>query len=562
MRNPSRRAPRRGFTLVEILVVLSIILLVATIAIPATWKALNGRQVTDAARIFTGALVGAKDSAIKFNEPRGIRLLPDPQLTIPAPGLPNAGSIQLVYNKMLPIEPAGDLNDGKVNVGPVPISTTTFPTPYPNILGGVYPYPSQYTLTAGTVQVLMVEEAAYVGGYLVPAALTTPQPNAPTNWWWNVRVGDKIKIGGTGRAYTIVGPCTVNPWTNAGQNPEMFVNAGPPGSVSPISRMTYFVNGNPALPQPYNPEFLFLVNGDDDDLDGYVDEGWDGQNQNPPQPSGARPATAPPYPPGPYDPYADDVSEWEIETWVGAVKPVLADPSQTLTNSPSFAWAAASSQHNVMDNSYIIQRRPVPTSGAREIPLPGGTVIDATTWNSTNERSRIPVQFGSLYCDIMITTEGRYIPTTVYSAPTSASQVPFLHFWLTDRTDVYPDGVLWGSDASGVPNQNPSGPGFYRLPMGTDALAPDGAHPGFTVAGPGNYPPAANPTFPVLKGDRRLVTLFAQSGLVIVNTLDAVPNQWNPLTPTAPALTPSEGLNIGDVNSPFYKAQLGQREAR
>src|SRR5829696_4400158 len=109
MRADIPRRPRPGFTLVEILVVLSIILLVAIIAIPATYKALNGRQVVDGARIHTGALVGARDAAIKWNEPRGIRLLPDPQLTIPPLGSANAGELQLVYSKMLPIEPAGDI---------------------------------------------------------------------------------------------------------------------------------------------------------------------------------------------------------------------------------------------------------------------------------------------------------------------------------------------------------------------------------------------------------------------------------------------------------------------
>jgi len=124
--------------------------------------------------------------------------------------------------------------------------------------------------------------------------------------------------------------------------------------------------------------------------------------------------------------------------------------------------------------------------------------------------------------------------------------VPFLHFWLTDRKDVYPDGILWGNDAtSGLGNPNPSAtsttnPQFYRLPMAGDAL--------------GGYPPAASPAFPVLKGDRRLVTMFAQSGLVVVNTIDTIPSPS--------AAIPGEGFNVSDVNWPFYKAQTGQREAR
>src|SRR5262245_58613546 len=80
------KRPRGGFTLVEILTVLAIILLVTVIAAPAVYTALNGRQVVDGARVFTGALAGVRDSAIRSNEPRGLRLLPDPNLTIPPPG--------------------------------------------------------------------------------------------------------------------------------------------------------------------------------------------------------------------------------------------------------------------------------------------------------------------------------------------------------------------------------------------------------------------------------------------------------------------------------------------
>jgi prepilin-type N-terminal cleavage/methylation domain-containing protein len=542
-----RQRRRRGFTLVEILMVISIILLVAIIAIPAVWSALNGRQVTDAARIFTGALVGARDAAIKFNEPRGIRLMPDPQLTIPPPGSPSAGTVQLVYNKMLPIEPAGDINDGKVNIGPVPIPGPDFPPAYPNPAGGVYPFPNPVTLAP---QVLMVEEAPYQGGYVTPNGL----PNSPTNWFWNVRIGDKIKVHGTGRAYTVVGPCTVNPnGLGAFQgNNELYVNVGPPGTNSPLVRTYYNPNGS--ILAKRNPEFLFLVNGEDDNSppNGYIDDGFDGQDQNPPPPATPNsPAKANPSYPGPPYGGVDEVTEWETETWVGAFPPVLVDPNLGV-DSPSLLWAASTTQHNVVDATYIIQRRPVPSQGAREIALPAGTVIDATTWNTTAERSRLPIDPQSLACDIMVTTDGRYIPTTIYSAPTSASQVPFLHFWLCDRKDVYPDGILWGTDpATGKIKDNPAGIGFYRLPMASDAL---GTGPGGTIVSGGFYPPSTVPSAPVLKGDRRLVTMFAQSGLVVVNTIESIP--------PPSAAVPGEGFNVADVNYPFYKAQSGQREAR
>ena len=58
--------------------VITIILIVSAVALPTVLPALSHRQVSEAARIFQGALVGARDSAIHNNAPSGIRLLPDP----------------------------------------------------------------------------------------------------------------------------------------------------------------------------------------------------------------------------------------------------------------------------------------------------------------------------------------------------------------------------------------------------------------------------------------------------------------------------------------------------
>ncbi len=265
-------------------------------------------------------------------------------------------------------------------------------------------------------------------------------------------MGDKIKVNGTGRAYTIVGPCTVNPWgtgTNRG-NPELFVNVGAPGTLSPLAR-TYYLRGTTPGRYMYskygdalNPEFLFVVNGEDDDDDGYVDEGWDGFNHNPPPPRIRqvphalwRPTTTS---------TLTNWVEWEIEKWVGSLvtETLIDDPGGTPNMSPTAFWVDTNYQKGTQDVPYIIQRRPVPSEGSREYMLPAGMVIDATTWNSTQERSRIPVSPGSLYCDIMVNPGGLYIPTTEYSSPTSANPLPFLHFWITDRNDVHPRGAIWG----------------------------------------------------------------------------------------------------------------------
>jgi prepilin-type N-terminal cleavage/methylation domain-containing protein len=553
-----RRSPRLkgGFTLVEILVVLAIFLIVTIMAVPAIMSGLQGRQVTDGARIFTGALAGIRDAAIRQNQPQGIRLMPDPLLTIPAPGQPGAGTIQLAYNRMVSIEPAGDHSEGHVSIGPVPGTRATagFPPAYPIQPGFPYPFPDSTTLTTN---VLMIEEAPFAGGFLnsnPPPNETLVIPNSPTNWYWNVRVGDKIKIGATGRAYTIVGPCTISPWGSGPTegNPELFVNVGPPGTTSPLTR-TIYAPGTP-LPTPirdYNPEFLFLVDGEDDDDDGWIDEGWDGANNNPYMPAhGAIPnppfGTIPPYTPLPTDNLVtDELFEWEAEKWVGAQSANVLVDGGSGSRSPTPEWVAGSFSSGTHDVPYLIQRRPVPTQGARETMLPVGVVIDATTCSSlagsggTDERSRVPITPGSLYVDIMVNPNGSYIPNTIYSTPSGAGTQPFIHFWITDRNDVHPRGSVWGTDASG-PIANSTAGQTYQLPMASDAI--------------GGYPPAGKPLAPVLKNDRRLVTFFPRNGLVTTNTIETIPSPN--------ALLPGEGFNVGDVNYPFYKAQLGQREAR
>ena len=69
---------RSGFTLMELLVVITIIIVVSVVALPTVILALSHREVSAAARIVQGAIVGARDAAIRDNSPAGIRLLPDP----------------------------------------------------------------------------------------------------------------------------------------------------------------------------------------------------------------------------------------------------------------------------------------------------------------------------------------------------------------------------------------------------------------------------------------------------------------------------------------------------
>ena len=118
---------------------------------------------------------------------------------------------------------------------------------------GFYPFPNPNT-TAGFApvdQVLMVVQAVYDRNFYVPPS-GPGIPNPPTNWFWNVRIGDKFRFDDSGRYYTVVGPMTI-------PNPENFVNDGPPGFSSLNEHL-----GPPTGGVDLHPEFLFLVNGIDD----------------------------------------------------------------------------------------------------------------------------------------------------------------------------------------------------------------------------------------------------------------------------------------------------------
>ena len=96
----------------------------------------------------------------------------------------------------------------------------------------------------------------------------------------------------------MIGPCEVrplNPTVALQGNPELFVNVGPQGTIftvsdsvtgqnlpsatgdSPLARAYLDSSGNPFLK---TVQFLILVNGVDDDGDGYTDNGWNGADEN------------------------------------------------------------------------------------------------------------------------------------------------------------------------------------------------------------------------------------------------------------------------------------------
>ena len=507
----------RAFTLVELLVVVVIVLLVSAVTLPAIIPALSHRQVSEGARLLQGQLVQARDTAIRFNAPRGVRFLPDPTYA-------NSTSI-LAYNRMLPIEPGPEYSNGLATVWPAMFDlagnqqvwyyqSAAFPPAYPTGSGigngGVYPiHPPGSTGNSTIGQVLMIEQAPLQGNSsgtsAVPAVV-----NPPTSWWWNVRVGDQIQLNNSGQIYTIVGPCTINPFSG-GANPELFVNNGLPGDTSGLLQRTYTAPGG-ANPQKVLVEFLLLVNGIDDDHDGYTDNGWDGVDNNRSQN---------------YNTLIDDQgtstipTEWEQETFLGTAaglgKPIAALATYD-TTSTAFLPAPM---------NYTISRRPVPSQSARETTLPNNVVIDATSWNSTHERSRLPVDPFSKYVDIMLLPSGQVVPTTLYSNPASFTLgASFYQFWITERGDVHELTDVWGATS------NPNNGLSFLLPMPQDAY-------NAYVSGGGSWTTA--PTM-ALTGERMLVTLFSRTGQLTNTSI--------------------EFFNVNDVNTPFYDSQLAAREGK
>jgi hypothetical protein len=277
-------------------------------------------------------------------------------------------------------------------------------------------------------------------------------------------MGDRVRINNVGPVFTVVGPLNQ---TAAQGNSELFVNVGPPGTRSPLARL--FNNGTQAI--VYYPEFLFLVNGLDDNRNGWIDEGWDGVDNN-------------------GNGLVDELAEWELED----IPQSLA--GQNLTNLP-----------------YVITRRPAPGPNAREMALPTQVVVDLTTWNTTQERSRLPVNPYTGSVDIMVQPDGSVATTTLYSTQSSVGLASaFLHFWLAERSDV------------AAPRASTTAP-LLPLPQG---LAP-------TLLGGQE-----------LRGEYRLVTVFARTGLITTNE--------NP-----PFDTPSSSSNGNSYNPsvPFLQAQQG-----
>lgn len=477
------RARRQGFTLIELLVVIVIVVIVSAVALPVVLPALSHRQVSESARLLQSALAGARDAALHSGSPSGIRLLPDPAfpLTYLANGLIDPTQ-PLAANRIIPIEIAPAYSEGQVSVvlpgtSGDTTNSSSLAIPYPMAGGGGY-YPFG-TNSSSKANVLMVKEVvASVSGL-----------NNPTSWYWNVRVGDKLQLNSSGLSYTVVGPMVVTPQQG---NAELFVNMGAAGTKSPLS--------DTQAGTTVFPEFLLLVNGLDDNKNGWIDEGYDGVDNNLSQEL-ANNVTQ----------FVDDLAEWEPEAW----------PAAYTANPPS----------NV---PYSITRRASPTLNARELSLPTNVVIDMTGWaNTFQERSQFPpgvINPFTGYVDILLYPNGTVVPTTLYSSPSSFGMSgAVFHFWLAERSDV----AAMQLDQNGKPMQLVNGQPVY-LPLGTikQQLAQ-----------------AGNPyTGPALMGEYSIVTLFARTGRITTSDDAQFDNP----------ISPANGSTY-NPNYPFLAAEQGSR---
>lgn len=367
---------------------------------------------------------------------------------------------------------------------------------------------------------------------MIPTGMGTTTvylPNPPTAWFFNLRQGDKLRLSDSGRPYTIAGPI-VNP--GVAVTPGSSVSTPGSPAANP-ERMISFGNGYVVTPDPYQVsfEFLFLMNGVDDDGDGFIDEGFDGIDNDgdgiiDPGFNGIDDDN---------DGFIDDQKELYLHDNGPGGMPRYVYPGNpfglpdggggmvTIGSNISGEFEQEkfiTTRQGIVQLGYTVARRPVPSEGARALDLPAGTVIDLTTLNvnapQTSERSKLPYDIYSHSVDVMISPNGQVAQLSASTNAGPPINLPFYHFWITDREDVYSPSVPQGY--------------AFQLPM----LKGSGSDP----AGGGSLTYPAS--YPVLRGERRLLSLNTRTG-AITSTL-------------------VETMYVDNIEYPYEAAERGKRD--
>jgi prepilin-type N-terminal cleavage/methylation domain-containing protein len=466
------RRRRSGFTLTELLVVIAIIVLISAATLPIVLPTIRDRNVNAASLMLQGELAKAQMRAVQSGVPQGIRLMPEPSGTRYAfqnfdstgAAIPsnNAGGAKTpAYSRLISIEAGPYYREGTVSFVTQDDSATAAAAVVENPaasgnkqyvalapLGGI----AMAYSSAGypTWKVLVETKFTTVGGMSVPAS--------PTSWYWNIKRGDRIRVEG-GTDMVVVGPMRVPKGTT---NPEGFINWGLPSVFQSKPGATTA------------QEFLIVLNGKDDDGDGYVDEAYDGIDND-------------------YDGVIDPGFNGLDDDSDGSID----EPDEMLFNAGGEYEAEAeltsrsATTPTALDRQYEIPVSAVPARGAREIVLPGGMMIDMTTWDSTAERSRLPVDPRTGTIDIMIAPNGQLVQTVGGKLVPYPPGVPFIHFWLADS-----DGIVEPQAQTSVP---------YRLPMPEETPA---------------YPVAGDTLGRKLIGNHRLVSVNTRTGQITSTAVD------------------------------------------
>lgn len=537
-------SPRRGgFTLVELLVVILIILIISVAALAVVMPAVQSQGVSSAALLLQAELSRARDEAVRYNQPRGLRLLPDRDGPFAFPG--TTPGQRWGYSRIIALEPGPNYEEGEVRnviapTGPV-FTTTPNYSDGPVLVQGGSAFSTAITPQAplsGNPVWFTLWESKYSEIYGTPTP-TGGQPRSSTSWYWNIRRGDKIRIGPQGNELTVVGPILV---TNA----EGFINWGDPTAYNstPSSTVPSAASAGPAR------EFLIVLDGLDNDNDGYVDEAWDGVDNDgdgliDPLFNGI---DDPDYTTGNTNSVIDDPGEFRPGEWEPEGIPVAGGPVNYAPTTPREAV-----DNHALGATYTILRRALPSPKSRELTLPTGILIDMTSSSPMDpaeiwERSRLPVDWATGYVDIMISPSGQ-LTSTSYAGRSRGlgASTSFLHFWLTDTDDVFePDySRMYSSRTPPTPATVPIQP-ILPLPATT---------PGFV----------SRDEETVLKGHRRLVTVNARTGQITTSTLDPYPNDSSKSPLNLEGLQWVTGASAIDTRAivlsrPYRRAEAGLKE--